>query len=90
MAHARRKFFELHAANQSPVVQEALNRIGQLYALEKEGKTLDVQNRQRLRQEQAQPLLDALYAWLQTTRRTVAEGSGIAKASITVSSAGVR
>jgi len=80
MAHARRKFFELHAANQSPIAAEALQRIGELYAIESEGKALDAESRTRLRQEKAQPKLEALHAWLQTTRRTVAEGSGIAKA----------
>jgi transposase len=33
-AHVRRKFFDVHAATASPVAQEALDRIGQLYAVE--------------------------------------------------------
>jgi transposase len=34
-AHMRRKFFDVHAATGSPIAKEALERIGQLYAVEK-------------------------------------------------------
>jgi hypothetical protein len=34
-AHVRRKFFDIHAATGSPIAKEALDRIGQLYAVEK-------------------------------------------------------
>lgn len=40
LAHARRKFFDLHGANQSPIAWEALQRIGALYAIEAKGKEL--------------------------------------------------
>ena len=80
MAHARRKFFDLNAAQANPIAQEALKRIGALYALEHEGKAMDVAARTPWRQEQAQPLLDSMLAWLRSTRTTVANGSGTAKA----------
>src|ERR1700687_312274 len=32
-AHVRRKFFDVHAATASPIAKEALDRIGQLYAV---------------------------------------------------------
>lgn len=38
MAHARRKFFELHAANQNPVATEDLRRIAELHAIEACGR----------------------------------------------------
>lgn len=38
MAHARRHFFELHAANKSVIAAEALDRIRQLYVVESEIK----------------------------------------------------
>jgi hypothetical protein len=34
-AHVRRKFFDVHAATASPIAKEALDRIGQHYAVEK-------------------------------------------------------
>ena len=33
-AHARRKFFDVHAANGSPIAHQALDRIGALYGIE--------------------------------------------------------
>ncbi len=80
LAHARRKFFDLHEANQSPIAQEALMRIGKLYAIEQAGRDLDIPQRQALRQSEARPVLDALFTWLLATRKTVADGSGTAKA----------
>ena len=80
MAHARRKFFDLNAAQASPFALEALNRIAALYVIEHQGKDMDVAARTQWRQEQAQHLLDSLHAWLRSTRAGVANGSGMAKA----------
>ena len=80
LAHARRKFFELHAANQSPIAAEALARIGELYVIERNGREYDAAARQQLRQQEAQPKLNDLYVWLRQTRLTVADGGGLARA----------
>jgi transposase len=80
MTHARRKFFDLHQANGSPVAAEALRRIGELYALETAMKEKSVEERARRRQETSQPLLEALHLWLLNTRRTVADGGALARA----------
>jgi transposase len=32
LAHARRKFFDVHASNGSPIAKEALHKIGALFA----------------------------------------------------------
>jgi hypothetical protein len=40
MAHVSRKFFDLHATNGSSIAAEALRRIGQLYAIEKQANAL--------------------------------------------------
>jgi len=72
-AHARRKFFDVHAATASPIALEALERIGALYQIEDEirGRQPDV--RKAARQARAAPLLNDLYEWLRTTVRR--EGS---------------
>lgn len=44
-AHARRKFFDLHQTNGSPMAFEALQCIANLYAIEKEGKHLTIESR---------------------------------------------
>ena len=80
MAHARRKFFDLNAAQANPIALEALNRIAALYALEHQGKAMDVAARAQWRQAQSRPLLDSMQAWLRSIRPLVANGSGTAKA----------
>ncbi len=80
MAHARRKFFDLHQANGSPVAAEALRRFAALYAIEAAAKGKTVEERARRRKETSQPLLEALHLWLQNTRRSVADGGALAKA----------
>ncbi|MFZ2168114.1 MAG: IS66 family transposase [Methylococcaceae bacterium] len=79
-AHARRKFFDLHQANESPMALEALTRIGKLYHIEQQGITLSIEARQQLRAEQSQPVLNALHEWLTQTRAKTANGGGSAKA----------
>src|SRR5690554_4522456 len=80
MAPARRKFFELHAANQSQLAAQALDYMGELYAIEREAKALDATQRWRLRQERAKPIADKLHAWMLAQRLRVPDGSGTAKA----------
>ena len=79
-AHVRRKFFDLHQANNSPMAMEALQRIGVLYAIEAEGKHLTIEDRQQLRAEKSLPTLNALHDWLIQTRTQTANGGGSAKA----------
>lgn len=79
-AHARRKFFDLHQANASPMAFEALQRIGELYAIEAESKQLDCVARQHLRKQKSLPVLDALHDWLMQTRIQTANGGASAKA----------
>ena len=56
-AHVRRKFFDIHQANQSPIAKAALDRIAALYVIEKDirGKSPDA--RRQHRQSRAGPLL---------------------------------
>lgn len=79
-AHARRKFFDLFQASQSPVAQEALRRIGVLYAIEAEGRDMTTEERQRLRAEKSLPALTDWHDWLQKTRLLMAPGSATIKA----------
>ena len=79
-AHARRKFFELHAAGGHPVAVEALTRLGRLYAIEAQARDYTIEERAHLRAEQAQPELQSLHDWLLQLRPNVANGSGLGKA----------
>lgn len=80
MAHARRKFFDLHAANQSTLAHEALQQIGRLYEIERQAKDLSDDARTAYRQVHARPLLDTFHQWLLTQRQKVPNGSATAKA----------
>jgi hypothetical protein len=64
MAHARRKFFDLHTANKSQLADYALQQIGLLYEIEKQAKDLQADQRQKIRQQKAVPILDAFQQWL--------------------------
>lgn len=80
LAHCRRKFFDLHAAGGHPVAEEALRRIGELYAIEAQARDGPAAERHTLRQQEALPRLVALHDWLVEQRVRTADGSGLARA----------
>lgn len=79
-AHARRKFFDLHAASKSTLAAEALARIAGLYRIEQAARELESDARHALRQQQARPQVNALFEWLTAIRPQVSDGSGSARA----------
>lgn len=80
MAHARRKFFELHESSKSTLAATALEQIGRLYEIERQAKDLDPQQRHLLRQQKGRPLADELQTWLIAHRQKVPDGTATAKA----------
>jgi transposase len=66
-AHVRRKFYDLQVAHKSPVAQEALRRIGELYAIEADIRGRKPEQRRQVRNERSRPLLDSLKQWLEET-----------------------
>jgi hypothetical protein len=70
-AHARLKFFDLHAANQGQIAEFALQQFGRVYEIEREVRELPTDQRQAIRQQQTKPLLDALHKWLLLQRHKV-------------------
>ena len=66
-AHVRRKFFDVHAATDSPLAQEALQRIAALYAVEAEIRGEPSEVRLRVRQARSKPLFEGLRHWLDQT-----------------------
>lgn len=79
-AHVRRKFFDVHASNGSPVAKEALERIGALYGIEAEARGRPPDERQRLREQRSKPLLNALHAWLAETNTKLSQKTDLAAA----------
>lgn len=80
MAHARRKFYELHQSGKSLIAEQALKSIGQLYEIEAQGADMLPEERKRLREQQARPIAQALHAWMTAHRLKVPDGTGIARA----------
>ena len=62
------------------VASEALAYFQKLYAVERKVAALEHDDRRRLRQEQAKPILDAFETWLKERRQAVPNGSATAKA----------
>jgi transposase len=79
-AHVRRKFYDLHVAHKSPVAQEALRRIGELYAIEGEIRGRQPEERRRVRNERSRPLLESLKQWLEETLVKLSKKSDTAQA----------
>lgn len=65
-AHVRRKFYDLEQAHASPIAKEAIERIGQLYAIESEIRGRPPDERRQVRQTRARLLLEALHEWLES------------------------
>jgi transposase len=80
LAHARRKFFDLHINHKSQIAEAALRFFVQLYEIERQAHELDADQRQQIRQAKARPVADALHAWMIGQRIQVPDGSGTAKA----------
>lgn len=80
MAHARRKFHDLHANNQSQIAAQALELFGALYGVERDVAELPADDRRQIRQERAKPIAETLHRWLIAQRQRVPDGSGTARA----------
>lgn len=79
-AHVRRKFYDIHQATQSPLALEALNRIGELYAIEEQIRGQSAEQRQQARATRAGPKLDELQRWMIQTRASISKKSDLAGA----------
>ena len=79
-AHARRKFYEIHALHASPTTSEALAKIAALYAIEDEIRGKPAELRREVRQSRAKPLLDQLHKWMEKAVRQLSPKSETAAA----------
>jgi transposase len=80
MAHARRKLFEVFDTTKSPIAEEALQRIQELYAIEAEISDRSADQRRMQRQTRSKPLLDAFHAWATAQRRRLSGKAPLGKA----------
>ena len=80
-AHARRKFVEAEVS-EPELAKEAIERIGELYAVEREARDreLDDDARRELRQQRAVPIADELFAWMAARQAEVLPKGAMGKA----------
>ena len=79
-AHVRRKFHDLYQAHRSPIAEQALRRIGELYGIEKEIRGRPPDERGEIRQARARPLLESLKNWLEESLSKLSRKSDTTKA----------
>jgi len=79
-AHVRRKFYDLQQAHASPLATEAVQRIGQLYDIEREIRGRSPDERKQARQARARPVVDAMQTWFEVSLRKLSRKSDVALA----------
>jgi transposase len=79
-AHVRRYFYDIHVATNAPIAGEALQRIGNLFDVERTAMELPPEQRRRIRQSAARPLIDDLATFLDASLAMISGRSELAKA----------
>ena len=79
-AHGRRKFFDLARLQKAPIAIEAVARIDDLFAIEREINGLTPEQRLAARNERSRPLVAELERWLRQQRAKLSRRSETAKA----------
>ena len=80
LAHARRKFWDVHKATGSRLAREALDRIAALYRIEGTIRGRPPDQRLAARVVHSAPLMTELRAWLEATRSRISGRSELAAA----------
>jgi transposase len=79
-SHARRQFFDIYETNGSPIAKEALDKIGELFDIERPIAVQPAKVRQQVRAELAKPKLEALASWLDAQLQRIPGRSELAGA----------
>lgn len=79
-AHGRRKFFDLAKLSKSPIAMEAVRRIDELFAIERDINGKPPDERKAVRQERSKPLVAALETWLREQRARLSPKHDLVKA----------
>jgi hypothetical protein len=79
-AHVRRKFYDIQVATSSAIADEAIERIGALYGIEREVRGKPAELRCEVRQVRARPLIGELHQWLNKTLARLSRKSDTAAA----------
>ena len=79
-AHLRRDFHDIWTGTKSEIAKEALDRIGQLYDIERDIKGLTADERYAVRKRKTKPKVEAFHAWAEAQLTRIPGKSDLAKA----------
>ena len=77
--HARRRFVKRMEKDGSPIAEEALRQIAELYAIEKTVRGSAPEARLAARQELSAPIIEAFHPWLQAQLSRIPRSSKLAE-----------
>ena len=78
-SHLRREFFKIAERGDAPIATEAVARIAQIYAIEKDVRGTSADERRAARQARSRPLIDALKIFFEHQLTRLAGGSDTAR-----------
>lgn len=79
-AHMRRKFYELANPGPAPIASEALKRIAEFYAVEKDIRGRSAEERRIIRQQKSRPLAESFEPWLRAKLALISQKGKLAEA----------
>jgi hypothetical protein len=79
-AHMRRNFYELATPGPAPIASEALKRIAEFYAIEKDIRGCSAEERRLIRQQKSRPLADSFEQWLRAKLGLISQKGKLAEA----------
>lgn len=79
-SHMRRNFYELATPGPAPIASEALERIAEFYAIEKDIRGRSAEERHLIRQQKSQPLAKAFEQWLRAKLALISQKGKLAEA----------
>lgn len=79
-AHLRRDFHDIWTATKSEIAREVLDRIGELYDIEREIKGLSADERLAVRKQKTKPKVEAFHAWAEGQLDRIPGKGDLAKA----------
>ncbi|MET2830909.1 IS66 family transposase [Mesorhizobium shangrilense] len=80
-SHTRRKFYDVAQATSAPIAVEALQRIGELYAVEADVRGQSPGHRLASRRSRSKPIVDAMRIWLEAQLPLLSGRSTLAEAA---------
>src|ERR1700738_5087374 len=79
-AHMRRNFYDLATPGPAPIASEALKRIAEFYAIEKDIRGRSAEERRLIRQQKSRPLADKFEQWLRAKLALISQKGKLAEA----------